>query len=66
MCCLLLPAEQFNAEEVAVLDDVLGSDWATFGARALQPETAARIRSLDVRQQALLADVLSKISGMTG
>ncbi|KAF6261332.1 hypothetical protein COO60DRAFT_794085 [Scenedesmus sp. NREL 46B-D3] len=58
--------EQFNAEEVAVLDGVLGSDWASFGARALQPDTVARISSLDVRQQALLADVLSKISGMTG
>jgi hypothetical protein len=62
----LLLVEQFNAEEVAVLDSVLGSDWASFSAAALQPETIARIAALDVRQQALLADVLSKISGMTG
>jgi hypothetical protein len=65
-CYLLLPAEQFTAAEVAVLDDVLGTDWASFSARAMQPETLARIAALDTQQQALLIDVLSKISGMTG
>uniref|UniRef100_A0A383WJV9 Uncharacterized protein n=1 Tax=Tetradesmus obliquus TaxID=3088 RepID=A0A383WJV9_TETOB len=58
--------EQFNAAEVALLDDVLGADWASFSARAMQPETVARIAALDMQQQALLIDVLSKISGMTG
>lgn len=61
------PADQFNPEEVSLLDTAFGPDWQQFGQQQQQmdPSFLLKLSSLEVEDMTKLAGLMDKMNAMS-
>jgi hypothetical protein len=62
--CYFLAADQFSSGEVALMDQLLGEDWQSFGSKPVSAAALRRLAALDEDQQMMLSNILSKTESL--